>query len=139
MYGTPGGMLTPVTSGDPVTPLSVGAGGFVLGLTLGVVWTPCAGPVLGSILTLIATSQHLTHAGLLLLVYAIGAGVPMLAIAYGGQYASVRVRGLASHAHRIQQGFGVVVILIAGALYFQFDTLVTVWLSRFYPGGQVGL
>jgi cytochrome c biogenesis protein CcdA len=114
-------------------------GGFVLGLTLGVVWTPCAGPVLGSILTLIATAQHLTHAALLLLVYAIGAGIPMLGIAYGGQYASARVRGFARHARRVQQGFGVVVVAIAAALYFQLDTLVTVWLSQFYPGGQVGL
>src|SRR4030088_820105 len=32
-------------------------GGFVLGTTLGLVWTPCAGPVLGSILTLVATSS----------------------------------------------------------------------------------
>jgi cytochrome c biogenesis protein CcdA len=115
------------------------AGGFVLGLTLGVVWTPCAGPVLGSILTLIATSQHLGHAALLLFVYAIGAGIPMLAIAYGGQYASTRVRRFARHAHRVQQGFGVAVVAIAVALYFQVDTLITVWLSQFYPNGQVGL
>ncbi|HEX8057080.1 MAG TPA: cytochrome c biogenesis protein CcdA, partial [Novosphingobium sp.] len=32
-------------------------GGFVLGSTLGLVWTPCAGPVLGSILTIVATSK----------------------------------------------------------------------------------
>ena len=32
-------------------------GGFVLGTTLGLVWTPCAGPVLGSILTVVATSS----------------------------------------------------------------------------------
>jgi cytochrome c-type biogenesis protein len=115
------------------------AGGFVLGMTLGVVWTPCAGPVLGSILTLIATSQHLPHAALLLVVYAIGAGIPMLGIAYGGQYATTRIRRFARYTHRMQQGFGVVVILIAVAIYYQYDTLITVWLSQFYPGGQVGL
>lgn len=115
------------------------AGGFVLGLTLGVVWTPCAGPVLGSILTLIATSQHLGREALLLFVYAIGAGVPMLGIAYGGQYASNHIRSFMRHAHRVQQGFGVAVIAIAIALYFQVDTLITVWLSQFYPNGQVGL
>lgn len=114
-------------------------GGFVLGVTLGVVWTPCAGPVLGSILTLIATSQRLPHAALLLVVYAIGAGIPMLAIAYGGQYATTRVRRLARYTHRLQQVFGVVVILIAVAIYYQYDTLITVWLSQFYPSGQVGL
>jgi cytochrome c biogenesis protein CcdA len=57
-------------------------GGFFLGTTLGLVWTPCAGPVLGSILTIIATSEHLRWEALLLVAYAIGAAVPMLAIAY---------------------------------------------------------
>ena len=40
-------------------------GGFVLGTTLGLVWTPCAGPVLGSILTVIATSKDTAWAGTL--------------------------------------------------------------------------
>ncbi len=59
-------------------------GGFVLGTTLGLVWTPCAGPVLGSILTVVATSKDTAWASLLLVVYAIGAAIPMLLIAYGG-------------------------------------------------------
>ena len=114
-------------------------GGFVLGMTLGVVWTPCAGPVLGSILTVVATSNQLGWSALLLVAYAIGAGIPMLGIAYGGQFVTTRVRRLARYAHRLQQGFGVVVILIAVGLYFQYDTVVTVWLSNFYPTANLGL
>ena len=85
-------------------------GGFVLGTTLGLVWTPCAGPVLGSILTVVATSKDTAWASLLLVVYAIGAALPMLAIAYGGQAVTTRVRSVARIAPRLQQGFGVVVI-----------------------------
>ena len=70
-------------------------GGFVLGTTLGLVWTPCAGPVLGSILTVVATSKNTAWASLLLVVYAIGAAIPMLAIAYGGQAVTTRVRSIA--------------------------------------------
>ena len=114
-------------------------GGFVLGMTLGAVWTPCAGPVLGSILTVVATSHQLGWSAMLLLAYAVGSGIPMLAIAYGGQYVTTRVRSLARHAHQLQQGFGVVVILIAVGLYYQYDTVVTVWLSDFYPNASVGL
>jgi len=114
-------------------------GGFVLGMTLGAVWTPCAGPVLGSILTVVATSNQLGWSAMLLLAYAIGSGIPMLGIAYGGQYVTTRVRSFARHAHRLQQGFGVVVILIAVSLYYQYDTVVTVWLSDFYPNANVGL
>ena len=114
-------------------------GGFVLGMTLGVVWTPCAGPVLGSILTVVATSNHMAWSGILLLAYAVGAGIPMLAIAYGGQYVTGHVRSLARYTHRMQQVFGVVVMLIAVGLYYQYDTLVTVWLSDYYPTATMGL
>lgn len=114
-------------------------GGLVLGTTLGLVWTPCAGPVLGSILTLVATSKNLAWAGALLVAYAIGAAIPMLAIAYGGQAATTRVRNLARISPRLQQGFGVVVIAFALAAYFQYDTLIVAWLTGFYPTGQIGL
>ena len=114
-------------------------GGFFLGTTLGLVWTPCAGPVLGSILTVIATSPHIRWEALLLVVYTIGAAVPMLAIAYGGQFVTTRLRSVARVSHRLQQGFGVLVIVFAVAMYFQYDTFITAWVSGFYPSGQFGL
>ena len=115
------------------------AGALLLGLTLGVLWTPCAGPVLGAILTLIATEQDLRRASVLLLGYAAGAGIPMLLIAYGGQLASQRVRTVARYSARLQQGFGVVVLLTAVAMYYQYDTLITVWLSDLYPAFLQGI
>jgi len=114
-------------------------GGFVLGTTLGLVWTPCAGPVLGSILTVVATSKDAGWASTLLVVYAIGAAIPMLAIAYGGQAVTSRVRSIARISPKLQQGFGVVVIAFAVASYFQYDTLIVAWLTAFYPQGQIGL
>ncbi|MDB5892132.1 MAG: Cytochrome biosis protein [Polaromonas sp.] len=114
-------------------------GGLVLGLTLGAVFTPCAGPVLGAILTLVATTPELGKAGVLLACYSLGAALPMLGIAYGGQYASTHVRQLARQAHRLQQGFGVLVILTALAMHFQYDSVAAVWLSDFYPSFQTGL
>jgi cytochrome c biogenesis protein CcdA len=114
-------------------------GGLILGTTLGLIWTPCAGPVLGSILTLVATSKNLAFAGTLLIAYAIGAAIPMLAIAYGGQAATTRVRSLVRISPRLQQGFGVVVIAFALAAYFQYDTLIVAWLTSIYPTGQIGL
>ncbi|HYR32887.1 MAG TPA: cytochrome c biogenesis CcdA family protein [Burkholderiales bacterium] len=109
------------------------AGGFLLGMTLGVLWTPCAGPVLGSILTLVATATNLGWAAVLLACYALGAGIPMLAIAYGGRYATTSVRRVVPYTRRIQQAFGVLVIVIAVAMAFQLDTLATAWLSNFLP------
>jgi cytochrome c biogenesis protein CcdA len=57
-------------------------GGLVLGATLGLIWTPCAGPVLGTILSAVATSPDRAHAALLLLTYATGAALPMLGVAW---------------------------------------------------------
>jgi cytochrome c-type biogenesis protein len=81
-------------------------GGFFIGVTLGIIWTPCAGPVLGSILTLIATSKEFSKAAILMVAYATGAGLPMLAVAYGGQWASKNVRKIAPYSRTIQQVLG---------------------------------
>ena len=115
------------------------AGGFVLGLALGVLWTPCAGPVLGSILTLIATATNLAWAALLLGCYALGAGIPMLAIGYGGQYATTRIRRISPYTAGMQRAFGVLVIAIAVATAFQLDTPALAWISNFLPQGALPL
>ncbi|MDI4237997.1 cytochrome c biogenesis CcdA family protein [Bradyrhizobium sp. Arg237L] len=133
------GGLTAGGSPDNATPSQGLVGGFVLGTTLGLVWTPCAGPVLGSILTIVATSKDTGWASLQLVVYAVGAAIPMLAIAYGGQAVTTRIRSIARIAPRLQQGFGVVIIAFAALSYFQYDTLIVAWLTSFYPNGQIGL
>jgi cytochrome c biogenesis protein CcdA/thiol-disulfide isomerase/thioredoxin len=111
-------------------------GGFVLGSTIGVLWTPCAGPMLGSILTLVATAQDPTHAATLLVAYAVGAGLPMLAIAYGGQGVARNTRRLAPFTHSIQQAFGVVVIATALIMHQQWDTVLSANLSALFAGAD---
>lgn len=108
-------------------------GGLVLGMTLGVVWTPCAGPVLASILALIATQPDLGRAGLLLACYSLGAALPMLAIAYGGRAVFERLRGIFPYAHRLQQGLGVVVVGVAVATLLHYDSQLAAWLARWSP------
>lgn len=116
--------------GNRARPGNMGA--LVLGMTLGVVWTPCAGPILGTILTLIASQRDLGRASTLLLTYSAGAGIPMLLIAYGGQHLSTRVRALMPYAQRFQQLFGVLIVITALAIYFQYDALITLWLSSLF-------
>lgn len=107
--------------------------GFVLGMSLGAVWTPCAGPVLASILALVVRAQDLGWSALLITLYAIGAAIPMLGIIYGGQYATQHVRTVARHADRLQQVFGVLVIATALAIYLQYDILAYAHLAAFFP------
>jgi cytochrome c biogenesis protein CcdA len=108
-------------------------GGLVLGMTLGLVWTPCAGPVLGSVLALIALQQDPLAGGILLIAYALGAGVPMLLVAYGGQYVTSRVRLFSKYTQILQQSFGVLILLLAVALYFNYDTKIYAWILQNYP------
>jgi cytochrome c-type biogenesis protein len=107
-------------------------GGLILGVMLGIIWTPCAGPVLGSILTLIATQVDIARATILLVAYAIGAGIPMLVVAYGGQIVTTRVRLLARYATRIQQAFGVLILALAIAMYFNYDIVIQAKILEFY-------
>ena len=109
------------------------AGGFVLGMSLGAVWTPCAGPVLASILVLVAKAQDIGWSATLLVMYALGAGIPMLVIAYGGQFMATRVRVLARHSHRLIQVFGVLILLTGFAIYFQYDVVIYAALADFFP------
>lgn len=114
-------------------------GGLLVGASLGAVWTPCTGPVLATILALVAAQSHWGASAGLLGLYALGAALPMLAIAYGGQWALARVRALSGHTHRLQQALGVVVVAVGLLTFFQYDTLVTLWLSDFYPALSTGL
>lgn len=108
-------------------------GGFVMGVVIGVIWAPCAGPILGSILTLIAQEANTLKALGLLVAYAIGAGIPMLLIAYGGQAITGKVRFIAQYATRLQQIFGIILLLLATAIYFQYDTLLQAKLLTRFP------
>ena len=105
----------------------------LLGMTLGLVWTPCAGPVLASILTLIALQKDLLAAGILLLFYSLGAGVPMFMIAYGGQYISQKVSTISKYSKLLQQIFGVLIIILAILMYFNYDTQFYSLLFQYFP------
>ena len=106
------------------------AGGFIVGLTLGVVWTPCAGPTLGTILTLIATSPDIARGAILIVAFAVGASLPMMLIAYGGQRLIASARGLSRHTRPLQASFGVLIILVSIAIYFDYDVLLNAQITR---------
>lgn len=108
-------------------------GGFVIGVVIGVVWAPCAGPILGSIITLVAQQQDLARAAILLIAYSIGAGIPMLAIAYGSQLMTTRIKRIAKYAQRLQQIFGVIILLLAVAIFLNYDTVIQAKLLEYIP------
>jgi cytochrome c-type biogenesis protein len=56
------------------------AGQFIVGLMLGVVWTPCVGPTLGAASILAARAENLARVAFIMLAFGIGAALPLLAI-----------------------------------------------------------
>jgi cytochrome c-type biogenesis protein len=56
--------------------------GLLLGMALGVVWVPCIGPFLSSILTMVGTGGQPAQGIVLLGFYSLGLAIPMLAVAY---------------------------------------------------------
>ena len=93
-------------------------GGFLLGASLGLVFVPCAGPVLAAI-TVVGATQHVGWRSIVLtLAYSTGAAIPMLFIAFGGRKGANALR---PHAHRIRLALGVVVGLTALAIAFNVD------------------
>jgi len=93
-------------------------GGFLLGASLGLVFVPCAGPVLAAV-TVVAANREVGFDGVLLtLAYAAGAAVPMLAIALLGQRAS---RLLKARAENVRRAAGVLVGAAALAIALGVD------------------
>ncbi len=94
-------------------------GGFLLGASLGLVFVPCAGPVLAAI-TVVSASQDIgARAVVLTLSYAVGAALPMLAIALGGQRVAARLRG---GAPMLRRAMGALIAVTALAIALGADT-----------------
>jgi len=109
--------------------------GFITGLSLGLVWAPCAGPILASVTALAATQSLSFAAALVVIAYAIGSGIPLLAIAYGGRTLIQKIPFLNKNLAKVQRVFGIVMIMTAIAIALNFDVLVTSWLTNALPSG----
>lgn len=114
-------------------------GGLGFGLTLGLVWTPCVGPILASVIALAAASQVNFAAVAITVSYSLGSALPMLAITYGGRQLLQKVPWLLKNTGRIQQAFGVVMIVVAIGLFFNLDRQFQNYILQKFPQYGAGL
>lgn len=89
--------------------------GLVLGMALGVVWVPCIGPFLSSILTMVGAGGQIAQGVVLLGFYSLGLAVPMLIIAYSSHILQRKLTALARHEALVRYVSGG--ILVAFGLY----------------------
>ncbi len=108
-------------------------GEFCLGTQLGLLWTPCAGTVLSSILILAAVKHDTKTAFVLLLLYGLGAAIPILAIAYGGRYFSRNILKLRSYSQILQRVGGAIVAMTAIAILLGWDVQIQLAIAPFFP------
>lgn len=107
--------------------------GFITGLALGVVWTPCAGPILATIATLAATQSVNLSVILITTAYIIGVGIPLFIFATFGKYIFTRSRVLSKYTGRIQQVFGIIMILTALSIATNYDKVLQTKLLDAFP------
>jgi len=110
--------------------LSRDGNGFVMGLALGLVFVPCAGPILASITVLAATNGLSWGLVALTLAFSVGVAVPLLGFGVAGQRIGSRIKSVRSRLQAIRIGSGVV--LIATALVLAFNLAEP--LQRLVPG-----
>jgi cytochrome c biogenesis protein CcdA/thiol-disulfide isomerase/thioredoxin len=89
------------------------AGGFLLGLAVGVVYVPCAGPVLAAIAVVGATHRVGLTAVILTAAFAAGTAVPLLAVALAGGQLTSRIGAIRRQAARIRLAGGAVLVVMA--------------------------
>ena len=114
-------------------------GGVFIGLSLGLVWTPCVGPIIASVITLAATSSVNFAAFFITLSYALGTAIPMLAIMIGGRGLLQKIPWLLPNTAKIQKVFGILMILTAMVIFFNIDRRFQVFILDKFPSYGAGL
>ncbi len=112
-------------------------GGLFLGMSLGVLWIPCVGPILGAVFAYVAESSasagNLLYGAALLIVYSLGVSIPMLTIAYSGKSISGRVSWFVKRGHFFKRLSGMILILVGLMMLFEIDKYLKTILLPYFP------
>jgi cytochrome c biogenesis protein CcdA/thiol-disulfide isomerase/thioredoxin len=107
-------------AGNSAAPTVVGS--LVLGVATGLLWAPCAGPILGLVLTGAALQGANLGTTFLLLAYAAGAATSLAIALFAGGKVFARMKQSLGLSERLRQGLGVPVIAGVAVIAFGADT-----------------
>ena len=106
---------------------------YLIGIAFAFGWTPCIGPILGTILSLAAQEETITSGTLLLAVYALGLGVPFLiAAAFIGPFLRW-ARGFRRHMGLVEKLMGVLLVVVGLLMIFEQFERIAYWLLETFP------
>lgn len=112
----------------------------LLGALLGIIWSPCAGPTLGVAVSLASQEGATVNALKIMIIYAIGASIPMLLISYGLRSFFQRYQGrITGFAESSKTFFGVILLLAGIFIVFGLDKTVETFLLNYLPQSWVDL
>jgi len=109
-------------------------GRFVVGLVLGLVWSPCVGPTLGAAIVLASQGTSLAQAGLMMAVFGGGAALPLVVLAYVSRSAMGRTRSRLLHAGKAGKVLlGTIMVALAVLILTGADRPMEAWLVEYSP------
>jgi len=115
-------------------------GALLLGALLGLVWSPCSGPLLGTALTLVASEGGAPRGAAILGLFGIGAAVPLVAVAYASRSGFTRFRGtVLGRIGIIKKVFGILIGLTGLAILTGADKSLEAWVLDRLPDNWIGL
>lgn len=105
-----------------------------LGLLLGLVWSPCVGPTLGATVTLASQGESLAQVTLIMALFGIGAGVPLVILGLLSRQVMTRIRGRLLQGGKVgKQVLGVTLLVIGVAVLTGYDKRFEAWVLDFMP------
>lgn len=114
-------------------------GGVIIGLSLGLLWTPCVGPILASVISLAITGTITANAALITFAYSLGTAIPMYLVIVSGRGLFQKIPWLLSNTGRIQKLFGLVMIMTSLGLFFGLDRTFQSYILTKFPSYGAGL
>ncbi len=108
-------------------------GAYVLGLAFAFGWTPCIGPVLGSILSLAAQEGSVERGMLLMGFYAVGLGAPFLLTALFLRQAVGLLAGMKRHMALVERTMGVLLVAVGVLMLTGAFSAMAFWLLDTFP------
>ncbi len=107
---------------------------FVIGLVLGLVWSPCVGPTLGAAVVLASQGSHLPQVALLMGTFGVGAALPVVLLAYVGRSAMSKMRGSLMQAGKAGKTIlGGTMIALSVMILAGWDKPLEAWLVDVTP------